>query len=139
MTDKKFAQIMVGLLSLQFVLGILANLYTTIPSSKPYEVFNKFNFIAFHAINGMLLLVLASVFLARAVKGKRLIREAAQGLSSIVLAFIFGELFVFTQKDIFSFLMALSFLGALFAYARITFSGPLPEEPSKAPRVPRKK
>ncbi len=40
----------------------------------------------------------------------------------MVLSYAFGELLVFTQRDIFSFLMALAFIGALFSYARVAFS-----------------
>jgi hypothetical protein len=122
MANKKLANILVGLLVLQFGLGILANLYSTIPSAKPYEVFSHFGFIAFHAINGVVLLVLGTVFLIHGIRGKVFKKEAIGGLGSIVVAFIFGELFVFTQKDIFSFLMAMAFIGALINYVKAAFS-----------------
>ena len=44
------------------------------------------------------------------------------GLSSVLTSIIFGDLFVFTQNDIFSFLMAMSFIGALINYAKVAFS-----------------
>lgn len=126
MSNKRFANIMVGLLTLQFILGVLANLYSTIPTDKPYDVFHQFGYIIFHALNGFVLLVLAVVFMVQAQKRGQYVEQARGGLGSIVLAFTFGELFVFTQKDLFSFFMAISFLGALFAYTRVAFSGPLP-------------
>ncbi len=121
MRHQKLIRIILGSLVLQFVLGMLANLYATIPADKPYEVFHQVGFINLHALNGTLLLVLSTVL---TVKARRLpyFRPAAAGLFHIVLAFTFGELFVFTQNDIFSLLMALAFMGALIIYARLVFS-----------------
>lgn len=110
------------LLILQFALGMLANLYGTIPSSKPYEVFHQIGFISAHALNGTLLLILGIVL---AVKSRRTptFRPAMAGVFHVALAFTFGELFVFTQQDIFSLLMALAFVGALVIYTKLVFSG----------------
>lgn len=109
------------LLVVQFILGMLANLYATIPTKKPYEVFHQLGFINLHAINGVLLLVLGSVL---AVKLRRQpgFRQAAGGLGGLVVAFACGELFVFTQQDLFSLLMALAFLGSLFSYMRLALA-----------------
>lgn len=122
MKSKKFAFIMIGLLWLQFLLGMLANLFQEIPKDKPDEVFHKFGFIMFHALLGWILLILAIVFLVKTIRAGTDKRPAIGGLANILAAFIFGETFVATQKDIFSLLMALAFLGALMSYARITFS-----------------
>ncbi len=119
---KRLPNIVVGLLVLQFALGILANLYSTIPKVKPYEVFHHFSFITIHALNGTLLLILAIRFLIESIKSGDFKAEASRGLGSIVAAFIFGELFVFTQENIFSFLMAMAFIGALLSYTRVIFS-----------------
>jgi len=121
MPQKKLANAIVGLLILQFVLGMLANLFSNVPSQKPYVVFRQFGFIAFHALNAVALVVLAIVLLVKLHKSSEA-KQAIGGLVNIVLAFIFGELFVFTQRDIFSFLMALAFIGALMSYARIALT-----------------
>lgn len=118
MKNKRLVRGILGLLVLQFVLGMLANLYATIPQDKPYEVFHQFGYILFHALNGTLLLVLGSilVFKSRGQTQTSLIRTIV-GLVNLVLAFSFGELFVFTQNDLFSLLMAFAFIGALLSYA----------------------
>jgi NADH:ubiquinone oxidoreductase subunit 2 (subunit N) len=121
MTNKKLASIMVGLLVLEFGLGVLASLYSTVPKVRPYDVFGQFGYIAFHALNGVILLVLSIMFLIRSMRDKTFTNEARGGLGSLVGAFIFGELFVFTQNDIFSFLMAMAFIGAFINYAKVAF------------------
>lgn len=121
MPNKKLVNAIVGLLVLQFLLGMLANLYATIPKQKAYEVFHQFGFVTFHALNGTVLLVLGIVFLVKSRKSPTM-KPALGGLINMVLAYACGELFVFTQRGIFSFLMALGFIGALLSYARVAFS-----------------
>jgi len=113
---KKLSQWLVGLLVVQFVLGMFANAYSTIPADKPYEVFRQVGFIAPHAINGVLLLILAIVFVVKAYKQKQQLATAWGGLAGILIAFTAGELFVFTQNDAWSIVMALAFLGAFARY-----------------------
>jgi hypothetical protein len=120
MKNKKLVNIILILLVLQFILGILANLYSKVPSQKPYEVFHQFGFISLHALNGTLLLVLGIILVVKFRKQTNL-KLAAGGLVNLILAFTFGEFFVFTQRTIFSFLMALGFIGALLLYAKIAF------------------
>ena len=123
MKDKRLVNTIVGLLVIQFILGILANLYATIPQQKPYEVFHQFGYILFHALNGTLLVVLGVVFAAKRHRQNDF-RLAISGLVSLLLAFAFGEFFVFTRNNVFSLLMAVAFIGALMPYARIAFSNP---------------
>lgn len=124
MKNKRLVFTILGLLILQFILGMLANLYSSIPHHKPYEVFQQFGYILFHALNGTLLVALGVIFV---IKNRRLkdIKPAVGGLINLLLAFVFGEFFVFTLNDIFSLLMALAFIGALMSYARIAFSNPI--------------
>lgn len=122
MPSKKLANSIVGLLIIQFVLGILANLYQQIPQDKPYEVFKQFGYIAFHALNGTLLLALGAVFLYQAIKRKAYKVEAISGLGALVFAFAFGELFVFTQNNIFSLFMSLAFISALMRYTKVVYT-----------------
>lgn len=123
MKDKRLVNTIFGLLVLQFVLGMLANLYATIPHQKPYEVFHQFGYILFHALNGTLLVILGIMFAVKSRKQAHF-KYSIGGLVNLLFAFTFGELFVFTQNDIFSLLMALAFVGALLSYARIVFSVP---------------
>src|SRR5476651_1089407 len=90
------------LLVLQYMLGMLANLYSTVPPDKPYLVFTQHGFIEFHAYNGVILLVLAAIYLVRSIKSKRHVKDAFGGLSGLVLAFACGELFVFTHVSAYS-------------------------------------
>src|SRR5579872_3162467 len=122
MRHKKLVNYIVGLLVLQFILGMLANLYATIPKQKSYEVFHQLGFITFHALNGTLILVLGIILVVKSPRKDPAFRPAVGGLVNVVLAFTFGEFYVFTQKDIFSFLMALGFIVALLSYSRLAFS-----------------
>ncbi len=118
---KKFATAIVVLLVVQFALGVLASMYNEISADDPASIFHQLNFVLVHALNGTALLVLGIVFLVRAIKGKLYVKQASSGLGAIVVAYVMGESFVFTQNDVFSFLMAMSFIGALLPYARIMY------------------
>lgn len=124
MKDKRLVNVILGLLIVQFVLGMLANLYASVPKDKPYLVFHQFGYIMFHALNGTLLVILGIILVVKNRK-KVIVKPAIGGLVNLLLAFTFGELFVFTHHDIFSLLMALAFIGALMTYARIAFSSSL--------------
>src|SRR6266576_1125041 len=131
MEDRKLAGSIFGLLNLQFVLGVLASLYSTIPKNNPGKVFSSFGFILFHALIGFLLLVLAVVYLVWSIRRRSgYLTQAIGGLVSIGLAVVFGELFVYTQKDIFSLFMAISFISALLAYDRVLFTVTMPSKKS---------
>lgn len=118
----KLVRVIVGLVILQFLLGVLASLYSEIPADNPAEVFHQFGFISAHVVNGTLLLVLGAVFVYQAVTRKKYKREAMSGLGAMIGAYVFGELFVFTQNDLMSFLMAGSFIGALLPYAKVMYT-----------------
>src|SRR6185369_11985474 len=52
----------VGLLVIQYALGMLANMYSDIPNSEPWQVFHQPGFITFHTLTGVALLVLAIAY-----------------------------------------------------------------------------
>lgn len=116
MKQSKLLHALSGSLGLQFLLGMLANFYSEIPKDKPYEVFHQFGYITLHAVNGTLLLVLSIVFLVKSIKAKTKLTTAWRGAASVVVAFVCGELFVFTQNDIYSLVMAAAFVSAFAAY-----------------------
>jgi len=120
MQGKRLINTILGLLVLQFILGMLANLYASIPEQRPYEVFHQFGYIFLHLLNGVALVVLGIILVQRSRRQGGL-GWASAGLGNVLLAFMFGEIFVFTQNDIFSLLMAVAFIGALLSYARIAF------------------
>lgn len=116
----RIARLIVGLLALQFILGMLANLFASIPSYQPWRVFHYVGPIALHTFNGLCLLILACIFLRNALKTYQSIRQAVGGLICIVVAFASGTIFVNAgQNNVFSFIMALGFLGALLAYCSV--------------------
>jgi uncharacterized membrane protein YedE/YeeE len=115
-------KVLVGLLVVQFLLGVLTSMFTDFPADNPEEAYRQFGYLSLHVITGTLLLVLGVVFLYQAIKHKVYKREAISGLAAMVVAYGFGEIFVSTQNDLWSFLMAFSFIGALMPYARVMFS-----------------
>ncbi len=121
MPNNKLVRVIVALLVIQFLLGVLASMYAEIPDGHPEEVFHQFGLITLHMINGTLLLILGAVFVYQAVKHRAYKREAINGLGAMLAAYVFGELFVFTQNDLMSFFMAGSFIGALLPYARVMY------------------
>ncbi len=116
MLKSRLSRAIVGLLVLQFILGMLSNLYAQIPDVRPWEVYDKFGLIPLHAVNGLILLVLAVAYIVRRARTHGPLARPVAGLVNIVVAFICGVIFVDTQNDVFSLLMALAFLGALMAY-----------------------
>jgi hypothetical protein len=127
MKDKRFASILIGLLVIQFLLGMLANLYASIPEHRPYIVFHQLGYVLLHALNGTLLVILGIIMSFKS-RGGASFKPAVGGMTCTVLAYVFGELFVFTQNDVFSLMMAFAFVGSLLAYARIAFSSHLDEK-----------
>ncbi|HXH26390.1 MAG TPA: hypothetical protein VNG90_00680 [Candidatus Acidoferrum sp.] len=119
--SNRLAGVIVGLLVLQYLLGMLANMYAEIPAKRPYEVFEQFGFIQVHVYTGLLLLILAIVFLVLSIRDNMYKAAAVGGLASMAFAFACGELFVFTQFDPWSLLMSLGFLGAFASYLRVLF------------------
>jgi hypothetical protein len=120
MSNSKLTKVLLGFLLVQFVLGMLANLYSQIPNPA-YEVFQRVGFISLHAIVGTILLVLSVVLLVHSRKAPGF-GPALGGFIDILLAYIFGEAYVFTRMNIFSLLMAIAFIGAMMAYTHLAFS-----------------
>lgn len=111
----------VGLLIVQFILGMLSNLYGNVPEGKPYLVFHDPSFIFFHAWNAVLLVILGITFLVKSVRRKRTVSGAVAGLAGLLIAYTCGVLFVLTEAkhDYLSFVMALGFLIAFGSYLTI--------------------
>ena len=119
---RPLARWLVGLLVVQFILGMASNLFVTIPKVKPYLVFHEFGPIAIHAANGVLIIILAVWLRILAGRQKRYIAPAAIGGVSAAIAFAAGVIFVnFGQNNIYSFIMAVGFITAFTEYAYIAF------------------
>lgn len=121
MVKKQSLGMVVGL-SLQYLLGIVNNLYVQFPDTKSEEVIWKFAWsqitIALHIILGVGLIAGAIALVVASYKNKlkSWLLPAWAGLISVLAAFIFGALFVDFQNDAYSLLMAVFFITAIFSY-----------------------
>ncbi|MDR3642862.1 MAG: hypothetical protein P4L74_04520 [Candidatus Doudnabacteria bacterium] len=117
------ARTLVGLLTLQFILGMLANLFVKIPDTQAYDVWHHLGPIEFHSINALVLVILSVIFLVRAVKNSSSVIIATISLISILIATYSGIAFVLTgQANAYSFIMSMGFIVAFLLYARKGFS-----------------
>src|SRR5579872_4637344 len=117
------ARVIVGLLVLQFILGMLANLFAQVPTKEPYLVFHQFGYISAHTTNAAILIILAVIFRIKAQTEKDSRVASIIGALGIFIAFLSGIIFVnLGQDDIFSFTMALGFITAFLAYTYEAFA-----------------
>ena len=110
-------------LAVQFLLGMVINLYTEFPESgdvRHYWEFANHNWLVMiHMIFGTLLVIGAISFLVRSVRSKlaQWKLPATLGLLSLILAWGAGDAFIGTQNDAFSYLMALGFILGIVCYS----------------------
>jgi hypothetical protein len=116
----------IGSLSLQFILGMLTNLFGNFPLDAKFSSESYLNKIVFflHAINGLALPLFALGILILAVKNSTSKQKtwASLGFLSIVLASTSGistVMFKDNLSEIFSFLMSLGFIIAFISYWKI--------------------
>lgn len=114
--------VMLVLLLIQYVLGMITNLYVQFPeNSQPEQLWaaaqSQFASMA-HIILGMLLLVVAILIIVRAVmsKNRTLVWISVAGLVSILVAIISGSMFINAQSDVYSLVMAIAFIVSLVVY-----------------------
>jgi len=112
----------IGALVLQYVLGMLTNMFVSFPdTTQPDQLWaaarSQFPSAA-HILIGTLLLVSAIVFVVRAAREpQRLwLVSAVVGLIAILAAAYGGVMFTSTQVDTYSLVMALGFIVAFVAY-----------------------
>jgi len=111
-------------LAFQFGLGMILNLYVTVPPSDAHasfiaEVRGAPLGLTLHALLGTVLIGAAVILLTGAVRARDrlMIALAAAGLAAVAGAFAAGELFVRNGQDGVSLTMALLTGAALVAYA----------------------
>lgn len=123
-----------ALLGLQFLLGMLANLFVTVPTAHPgahapeyfsgvardvvWSLGNAVAVLRLHVIVGLLLFLAALWLLALAIASRRRGRiiVAAVGLFAIWAAGMNGASFMNYYEDFSSLIMAIGFLVAAVAY-----------------------
>jgi len=122
------------LLILQFILGMLNNLYVTIPKTKSYDVYHYLGPVSIHTANALFLLIFSIFYVINAHKVKINQRLGDIGIFSIVVATIGGLSFVNSggENDVYSLIMALGFISAFLIYSYTTFAGLSPKISRKA-------
>ncbi len=116
---------MLGLLSLQFILGAISNLYVKFPDTADqatlWHTANTNWMTLSHMIVGTVIVVLGLVILVKGIKLKQRMFSplAIIALVAILVSAVGGEEFVRTQKDAFSLVMAFGFIVAMGLYGRL--------------------
>jgi hypothetical protein len=128
MLSRKLLHSMLGLLYLEFVLGIMAALYQEIPEGQAsVEVYRQLGYVSLHAALALALVGLAVYIAIQAFRRKVARPELAMstaGLGAILVSFGAGGAFVSTDNDALSLVMALGFLVAIAIYARLAYAQP---------------
>jgi hypothetical protein len=118
----RLARVLVGLLVVQFALGMAANLFQEIPDVEPWRVFHDLGPIVWHAVNGLVIVILAVWLRVLAGRRKRYVAHVAIGGTAVALAFVSGVIFVnFGKNDAYSYIMALGFITALLEFSYVGF------------------
>lgn len=115
---------MLGLLSVQFVLGKLINLFVDLPSNadkqeQMKELFSQWQY-AGHIIVGTFLVILAIILVIGSFKAKHGMMKVLSvvGFAALVVASIGGRMFVDSYSSTGSLVMALGFIVAMGVYGR---------------------
>ena len=119
---RTIAFVMLGLLVLQYVLGMVTNMWVQFPQTDQVNQLwdaarAQLPSLA-HIILGVLLLAGAIIFVIRAASQHRRnwIVSSALGVTAILVAAFGGATYVSSQSDAWSMVMALGFIGAVLAY-----------------------
>jgi heme A synthase len=126
---KSYAFMLMGLLALQYILGMITNLYVEFPAGKSNSQewhFASSQFVVMsHIILGMLLLVASVALWVKAYKSDDKNWKIASGITfgSVVLAAVSGSEFVSLQQEIYSFAMSAFFVLAVGALAWGLYAG----------------
>jgi hypothetical protein len=111
---------LLGLLAVEFLLGMALNLYITIPGGSPVSIVEADPILIGHIVVGVLLLGITSQVLGLGVKlqDRRAEVAGAIGLLSAVVASLGGMDFTFGgQNAAVSYVMSVGFTGVLFSAA----------------------
>ena len=116
------AVLMVGLLAIQYALGMITNLYVAFPETDQANQLwdyarTQLPTLA-HIVVGTLLLLSAIVYLIRAAgkSNRPWLGSAVVGALGILIAYFGGVTFTSTQADTYSLIMALGFIIGLVGY-----------------------
>ena len=120
---RTLSMVMIGLLAIQFVLGMVTNLYVQFPDTTQADqlwaaVRSQVPSFS-HIVLGILLLVAAVIFMIRAANKNNpgWVASGVAGLVGILAALYGGVTFTTTQADAYSLVMAIGFIVAVLAYS----------------------
>ncbi len=119
---KTHALIMIGLLVIQYALGMVSNLFVQFPqtdqAAQQWEFARTQLSEMAHIALGMLLFLSAILFVIRAIRkhSRRWIISSIIGLLAILTAIVSGSTFISTQVDAYSLVMSLAFIVTFLAY-----------------------
>jgi uncharacterized membrane protein YhaH (DUF805 family) len=116
------SHVMLGMLILQYLIGMSANLFIQFPNTTNKKVLWEYAIkqfpISLHIILGILLVIGGIALLIRSIhkRDKNWIWASSVGLLAMLIASFTGSQFISTQQNVYSFIMALTFIFAVFAY-----------------------
>lgn len=115
---------MLGLLSLQFILGMISTLYTKFPETTDqaelWRAANSDWATLGHMIVGTLIVILGLVLVVKGAKLKKPFSMLTLiAFVAVLIAAFGGEEFVRTQNDVYSMVMAVGFIVSMGVYGRL--------------------
>ena len=119
--------ILIGLLGIEYILGMINNLYVHFPETgmdvQMWEFAWKQLSVVSHIILGIFLLLAGLFIFILAIRTVNRIKIIVSGIGfiAIFVAGFSGAMFIPTQKDIYSLSMSIAFLVALLSYVWFTF------------------
>jgi len=119
--------ILIGLLGIEYILGMINNLYVHFPETgmdvQMWEFAWKQLSVVSHIILGIFLLLAGLFIFILAIRTVNRIKIIVSGIGfiSIFVAGFSGAMFITTQKDLYSLSMSIAFLVALLSYVWFTF------------------
>ena len=117
-----YAFVIIGFLVIQYALGMVTNMFVQFPDTSDVGQLWEFTRSQLpsgvHMWVGVLLVLSAIIFVIQSAmkKNRNWIVSSAIGLIAIAAAFYGGVMFVSTQLDAYSMVMALAFIIAFLAY-----------------------
>jgi hypothetical protein len=126
-SSRNIRLVMIGLLSIEYILGMINNLYVQFPETgteaQMWEFAWKQISVGAHIILGIILLLAGLFIFIRAIRdGNRTITIVSGiGFIAILVAGFSGAMFIPAQMDLYSLSMSIAFLVALLCYVWFTF------------------
>ncbi|EQB73082.1 MAG: hypothetical protein M1462_07710 [Candidatus Thermoplasmatota archaeon] len=110
--------VIMALLFMQFIMGMYINLYVSFPPMNSITHMGPHNFpsnyivVMFHMMLGFLILVVSfiMVLLSLRIRNSKLVISSFLSFFFVIVAGISGFLFLFNEKNLYSLLMAISFI-----------------------------